>query len=95
MPVSSTANSVEVIGARMVPPIIAAMPSTAQKPGAACGMTGAMTAPSAPPMISSGASTPPDVPEPSATDQITPLTRTRRIAAPPASVPASRRAMSG
>ena len=35
----------------------------------------------APPMISSGASTPPEVPEPSATDQMTALTTSSSSAA--------------
>ena len=56
-------------GERMVPPIIAAMPIIAQRPTSPTGSHWPMTAPIAPPMISNGARTPPEVPEPSAIDQ--------------------------
>src|SRR5262245_43661713 len=58
-----------VSGERIVPPIIAAMPMSAHSPLSPTGMNFAEAAPSAPPIISNGASTPPDVPDPSAKDQ--------------------------
>ena len=70
LPVSSTAKNVAVSGERIVPPMVAHMPSSAQKPGLAGVRMCTIAAPRPPPMISSGASTPPDVPEPSATAQI-------------------------
>ena len=66
-------NAIAVNGARIVPPIMAPIPRLAQTPASPPGSQGANRAPSAPPMIISGASTPPDVPEPSAIDQITAL----------------------
>ncbi|MNI90587.1 hypothetical protein D3C73_1481260 [compost metagenome] len=74
----------------MVPPIIAAMPTKAQNPGSACGNHGVTKAPKAPPKISNGASTPPDVPEPSAMDQIATLTNSNTSTACNARSPASR-----
>ena len=59
-----------VNGERIVPPRIAPMLISGQKPDATCGRNIASRPPSAPPIIRSGASTPPDVPEPSETDQI-------------------------
>ncbi len=79
--VSSSAKTIAVSGERIVPPIIAAMPISAQKPGSPTGTMPPNSAPSAPPMISSGASTPPDVPEPSATDQMIAFTSTSRTIA--------------
>src|SRR5215468_9245161 len=58
-----------VSGERIVPPIIAAMPMSAHSPLSPSGMNFAKAAPNAPPIISNGASTPPDVPDPSAKDQ--------------------------
>src|SRR5262245_12910568 len=58
-----------VSGERIVPPIIAAMPMSAHSPLSPTGMNFAEAAPNAPPIISNGASTPPDVPDPSAKDQ--------------------------
>ena len=46
------------------------MLTSGQKPGPRAGRNAPSTPPSAPPIISSGASTPPDVPEPSANAQI-------------------------
>ena len=46
-------------------------------------------APNEPPMIRSGASTPPEVPEPSAIAQMSAFTAMRRATASPASCPAS------
>jgi hypothetical protein len=68
-----------VSGERIVPPIIAAMPSKAQNeppPGRNC----PSSQPSVPPRINSGARTPPDVPEASATIQIADLTSSSRPA---------------
>ena len=62
-----------VSGERIVPPIIAAMPTIAHRPASPTGSHWPTSAPSAPPMISNGASTPPDVPEPSAIDQTSAL----------------------
>ena len=70
LPVISAAKNVAVSGERMVPPIVAAMASNAQNPGLAQAAQWASVAPMPPPMMSSGASTPPDVPEPSATAQM-------------------------
>ena len=78
LPVSSTANKVAVKGARMVPPRMAVMPSRAQKPVSPNGMKCASSAPSAPPRISSGASTPPDVPDDSATIHTSALSHSKR-----------------
>ena len=50
------------------------MLTSGQKPTPSAGRNHDSTPPSAPPIISSGASTPPDVPEPSETDQITDFT---------------------
>ena len=72
--VSSSANTIPVSGDRIVPPRIAPMLTSGQKPTPSAGRNHASTPPSAPPIISSGASTPPDVPDPSDTDQITDLT---------------------
>src|SRR3569833_4069440 len=75
-PLSATANITPVSGARIVPPIIPAMPSSAQisgVPGSQC----PTIQPVQPPMINSGASTPPEVPELSDTSQITVLTASR------------------
>ncbi|KAG1071081.1 hypothetical protein G6F40_017555 [Rhizopus arrhizus] len=74
----------------MVPPIIAAMPSKAQQPASACGSQGVASAPSAPPKISNGASTPPDVPDPRAIDQIATFTTSSSNTAWNARSPASR-----
>lgn len=43
-------------GERIVPPIMAAMPIDAQRPGSPTGICQPANAPSAPPMISNGAS---------------------------------------
>ena len=63
------------------------MLTSGQKPAPASGSTCASRPPSAPPIISSGASTPPEVPEPSDTDQMVDFTtstptiaRQRRVA---------------
>jgi hypothetical protein len=63
-----------VKGERMVPPRMAPMLTSGQNPGPQSGSTCASRPPSAPPIISSGASTPPEVPEPSAIAQIDDLT---------------------
>jgi hypothetical protein len=79
--VSSIAKTMAVSGERIVPPIIAPMPISAQIPSLPVGMIRPKSAPTAPPMMSNGASTPPDVPEPSATDQIIDFTIARRTIA--------------
>ena len=63
-----------VNGARIVPPSVAPMLMSAQKPAPSFGRNIASSPPSAPPIISSGASTPPEVPEPSDTAQMNHLT---------------------
>ena len=88
--VSSTMNATAVNGARIVPPIIAPMLSAAQSPGSPEGIQCASRAPSAPPMMRSGASTPPDVPDPRATAQITALVTMSPSSATPTSRPVSR-----
>ncbi len=72
--VNSTANTTPVKGERMVPPRIAPMAIKGQKPIPSLGKTGLSRPPSAPPIMSSGARTPPDVPEPSDTAQMTDFT---------------------
>ena len=72
--VSSRANTTPVKGERMTPPRTPARPMSAQKPGPTTGKRWASTVPSAPPIMNIGASTPPDVPEPSDSDQISVLT---------------------
>src|SRR5207249_9603229 len=59
---------------RSVPPSVAPMLMSAQKPAPSFGRNIASSPPSAPPIISSGASTPPEVPEPSDTAQMNHLT---------------------
>lgn len=66
------------------------MPISGQKPTPTSGRTMAPTPPSAAPMINRGASTPPDVPEPSAMAQISALTMTSPTMISPASRPLSR-----
>src|SRR5205085_11272527 len=72
--VSSNAKTMPVNGERMVPPRIAPMLTSGQKPIPSAGRIHASTPPSAPPIIRSGANTPPDVPDPSEIDQMTDLT---------------------
>ena len=72
--VSSSANTIPVSGDRMVPPRIAPMLTKGQNPVPTAGKNIASTPPNAPPIISNGANTPPDVPDPSATAQITDFT---------------------
>ena len=73
-PVSSSMKATAVSGERIVPPIIAAMLIMAPEPASPGWIQCASTAPNAPPMMSSGASTPPEVPEPSAIAQMSALT---------------------
>ena len=72
--VSSSAKITPVNGDRMVPPRIAPMLNNGQKPSAFVGKNMVSIPPSAPPIISSGASTPPDVPDPSEIAQIADFT---------------------
>ena len=72
--VSSIANITPVRGLRMTPPTTAAKHINAQNPGATGANTCASSAPSAAPIMNTGASTPPDVPEPSDRLQIKVLT---------------------
>src|SRR5689334_10502373 len=72
--VSSKAKIMLVNGARIVPPSVAPILISAQKPAPSFGRNIASSPPSAPPIISNGASTPPEVPEPSDTAQINHLT---------------------
>src|SRR3546814_2651256 len=73
--VSSSAKITPVNGERITPPTTEASPISAQKPGATAGNAIASSAPSAPPIMNTGANTPPEVPEPSDKDQIRVLTR--------------------
>ena len=70
------ANTTAMIGARIMPPSVAAMQTSGHSAGSPPGSNGPSTAPRPAPIISSGASTPPDVPEPSAMTQITAFTST-------------------
>ena len=88
--VTSAANRIPVSGERIVPPRIAPMLMSAQKPVPANGRKWPSSAPSAPPSISSGDSTPPEVPEPSENAQIAHLTATSVRIAGTASRPFSR-----
>jgi hypothetical protein len=72
--VSSIVNTTPVSGERMTPPTTAARPAIAQKPANTGGSRCPSSAPSAPPIMNTGARTPPDVPEPSDSDQISVLT---------------------
>ena len=71
--VSSSANITDMMGARIMPPSVAAMKTSGHSAGCEPGSHGPTSTPSAAPIISSGASTPPDVPEPSATTHIAAL----------------------
>ena len=77
-------------GERIVPAIIAAMPTSAHRPVFPGDTSAPNSSPTTPPIMSSGASTPPEVPEPKATDQMTALTTASRNAAAPVRVPTSR-----
>ena len=72
--VNSRTKTTPVSGDRIVPPRIAPMLTSGQKPAPSHGSRRASSPPSAPPIISSGASTPPDVPDPSETAQIADFT---------------------
>jgi hypothetical protein len=74
--VSSMVNTTPVSGERITPPTTAARPAIAQNPANTCGSGSACpsSAPSAPPIMNTGASTPPEVPEPSDSDQISVFT---------------------
>ncbi|MCY1220184.1 hypothetical protein D9M72_321880 [compost metagenome] len=72
--VSPKANTIAVSGAPSTLPSTPAMHTSAHNCGEPPGSHGASTTPRPAPSISSGASTPPEVPEPSAAIQITALT---------------------
>jgi hypothetical protein len=72
--VSSRVNTTPVSGERITPPTTAARPAIAQNPANTCGIACPSSAPSAPPIMNTGASTPPEVPEPSESDQMRVLT---------------------
>ncbi len=74
--VSSRAKIAPVNGERIVPPSTAAMHTSGHSVASPPGRIGDSSAPTAPPMMSNGASTPPDVPEPSDADQMNALTST-------------------
>ena len=88
--VSSRANRMAVNGARIVPPRIAPMLTSGQKPAPSCGRNPASTPPSAAPIISSGASTPPDVPDPSEIIQIADFTSSTPAITLPGTSPCNR-----
>ena len=87
--VSSSMNAVAVKGARIVPPMSAPMLTAAHSPGSPPSQC-ASNAPSEPPMIKSGASTPPDVPEPRATAHISAFVRRSPSSIAPTNRPASK-----
>ena len=91
--VSSSMKATAVNGDRMVPPMVAPMPIAAQSPVSAAPAAFPASAPRAPPMMRSGASTPPDVPEPSARAQITPFVSRRPTSIAPTSRPVSKSSM--
>jgi hypothetical protein len=72
--VSSRVNTTPVSGERITPPTTAARPAIAQNPANTYGIACPSSAPSAPPIMNTGASTPPEVPEPSESDQMRVLT---------------------
>src|SRR5579883_2460179 len=72
--VNSSAKTMPVNGERMVPPMMDAMPTKAHSEASWPGRMRDMSDPTAPPKISKGANTPPEVPEPSEHDQIKLLT---------------------
>ncbi len=76
--VSPKAKTIAVSGAPSVAPSVAAMQTSGHSAGSPPGSTWLSTVPSPAPSISNGASTPPEVPEPSATTQI--IAFTTRIA---------------
>ncbi|HMN99913.1 MAG TPA: glycosyltransferase family 2 protein [Miltoncostaeaceae bacterium] len=73
----------------------AAMPIMAHRPRSPSGSQPEARAPRPPPMISSGASTPPEVPEPSAMAQMTAFTSIRLAAGPAVMSPRSSEWMAG
>src|SRR6185437_1574837 len=79
---SSKANTIAVSGERMTPASTPAMQTSGHSDGLAPGSTGPITVPSPAPMMRSGASTPPDVPDPSAIDQMMNFTMTSESATP-------------
>ena len=79
-----------VSGERMVPPMIPAMPTAAQRPISPPGSHCPKSPPSAPPIMSKGASTPPEVPEPRETAQTRALATTSPSKAAPMISPRSR-----
>ncbi len=91
--VSSRQKTMPVSGERMTPPSTPARDTSAQKPGPTCGKTSASAAPSAPPTMNIGASTPPDVPEPSDSPQISVLTTRTPTISPTVACPVSSASM--
>jgi hypothetical protein len=87
--VNSTVKTTAVSGARIVPAIMDAMPNAAQTPGSPTGIQVPTKAPSAPPIINSGANTPPEVPEPSAIAQTSALAAIKPAAPGPGMAPRS------
>src|ERR1700743_1877648 len=67
---SSRVHTIPVNGPRIAAPTTAANPRSAQNPGNTTGNQCPTRAPSAPPIMNSGASTPPEVPDPSDNEQI-------------------------
>ncbi len=80
--VNSSANTDPVNGERIVPPKAAAIATSAQREAPSPGSHVPRIAPNAPPMIRSGAKTPPEVPEPSAIVQMQHLTASSASSAP-------------
>src|SRR5512135_800172 len=91
--VSSRAKITLVKGRRIVPASAAAMLTRGHKVRSPPGTALASSAPRAQPIIKSGASTPPDVPEPSAIAQISPLTTISPSSARATYAPRSRSAI--
>src|SRR5437667_5464715 len=73
--VSSRTKITDVKGTRIVPPSTAPMLMSGQNPTPSKGKNIDSTPPSAPPIINNGASTPPDVPDPSANAQMADFTQ--------------------
>ena len=88
--VNSSANTTDMMGARIMPPSVAAMNTSGQIAGCPPGIQGPSSAPRQAPSISNGASTPPEVPEPSASTHIAALQTSNASTAPRAMWPSSR-----
>ena len=95
----SKPNTIEAITARAAPANIAAMPTraairgSAPAAGSTCPSAWPHTSPSPPPIVSSGASVPPEVPLPSEMHHETNFSEHKQAAAPRAKSPESKSVM--